>query len=124
MHSLPRIVLALVWQLEVSNHLSINLLRSSDIKQIAVFRALQLGDMLCSVPAFRALRNAFPSAKITLLGLPWANSFTRRFYKYFDSFIHFPGYPGLPEQKFQPKQIINFFGEIQQANFDLVLQMQ
>ena len=59
-----------------------------NIKKIAVFRVLQLGDMLCVIPAMRALRAKYPSAKITLLGMPWAKSFTERFSGYFDKFIH------------------------------------
>ncbi|MGN6194777.1 MAG: glycosyltransferase family 9 protein [Ginsengibacter sp.] len=94
------------------------------IKKIAVFRALQLGDMLCAIPAIRALRNEYPSAKITLLGLPWAKSFVERFNEYFDKFIHFPGYPGLPEQAFNEKQFESFLKEVRKEKFDLVLQMQ
>jgi ADP-heptose:LPS heptosyltransferase len=94
------------------------------IKKIAVFRALQLGDMLCTVPAFRALRTAFPEAHITLLGLPWAASFTERFSQYLDAFVHFPGYPGLPEQPVVPAEFPPFLAAMQEQQFDLVLQLQ
>lgn len=95
-----------------------------DIKKIGIFRALQLGDMLCIIPAMRALRAVFPQAEIILLGLPWAKSFTERFKQYFDGFIHFPGYPGLPEQHFDPLLFAEFLPRIQAEHFDLILQMQ
>lgn len=95
-----------------------------EIKKIAVFRALQLGDMLCTIPAMKALRFAYPTAEITLIGLPWAKSFTERFQMYFDKFIHFPGYPGLPEQQLNPPAFTAFLDEVQTQNFDLALQMQ
>ena len=99
-------------------------LPQSEVKKIAVFRALQLGDMLCSIPAIRALRNAYPQAHITLIGLPWAKTLTERFPNYFNTFHFFPGYPGLPEQSFQPKAFTTFLMQIQQENYDLILQMQ
>lgn len=94
------------------------------IETIAVFRALQLGDLLCAIPAIRALRVAFPDAQITLLGLPWAESFVKRFSRYFDRFIHFPGYPGLPEQDFDAGKTARFIRQMNEEKFDLLLQMQ
>ena len=94
------------------------------IKKIAIFRALQLGDMLCVIPGIRALRDAYPDAEITLIGLPWAKSFAARFNQYFDKFISFPGYPGLPEQPLDPEAFTAFLSVVQQQKFDLALQMQ
>lgn len=99
-------------------------LPKDQIKRIAIFRALQLGDMLCAIPAIRALRQSFPEAEITLLGLPWAGSLVTRFPHYFNAFIHFPGYPGLHEQPFNASTFHQFTGEMINKQFDLVLQMQ
>jgi ADP-heptose:LPS heptosyltransferase len=96
----------------------------SEIKKIAIFRALQLGDMLCAIPAIKALRHAYPNAQITLISLPWAKALTERFDKYFDSFITFPGYPGLPEQKLDPPAFTSFLSVFQNEKFDLAIQMQ
>ena len=94
------------------------------IKKIAIFRALQLGDLLCVIPAIKALRFAYPDAEIILLGLPWAKSFVDRFSTYFDRFIHFPGYDGLPEQPFDEEKLEPFLNEMRAEQFDLVIQMQ
>jgi len=99
-------------------------LPAQSIKKIAVFRALQLGDMLCVIPAMRALRKAYPNAEITLLGLPWAKSFVERFSNYFNRFIHFPGCEGLPEQNFHTQDLRVFIHRMKREKFDLVLQMQ
>jgi ADP-heptose:LPS heptosyltransferase len=95
-----------------------------DLKQIVIFRALQLGDMLNAVPAFRALRAAFPDARITLVGLPWCDEFVRRFHSYLSDFVSFPGFPGLPEQTPNLPGILSFLKDVQDQHYDLALQMQ
>jgi len=100
------------------------MLPKEEIKKIAILRALQLGDLLCAVPAIRALRHAYPAARIVLLGLPWAKSVTTRFAMYFDDFIHFPGYEGLPEQPYDALSWKTFVQLMKDAHFDLVIQLQ
>jgi ADP-heptose:LPS heptosyltransferase len=92
--------------------------------KIGVFHALHLGDLICTIPAIRALRNCYPKAEITLFGLPWAQQFVKRYPKYFDHFKHFPGYPGLPEQPVDARATSKFINWAQSENFDLILQLQ
>ena len=94
------------------------------INKIAILRALKLGDLLCCIPAIRALRVAYPSAEITLLGLPWAASLTERFPGYIDRFIHFPGIEGLPEQPYNADTYAQFVRTMHAEEFDLIIQMQ
>jgi len=91
--------------------------------KIAIFRALQLGDVLCAVPAVRAVRAAYPQARIALVGLPWARVLARRFSRYFDGFLEFPGFPGMPERAPNVPAIPQFFTDARREQFDLVLQM-
>ena len=95
------------------------------LKQVAIVRSLPgLGDLLCAVPAFKALRAALPAAKITLIGLPWSQKFVTRFNCYLDEWLEFPGYPGIPEGWHSPQRTNEFFTQILQAQaFDLAIQM-
>jgi ADP-heptose:LPS heptosyltransferase len=91
---------------------------------IAVIRALALGDMLCSVPTLRALRKRFPDAHIALIGLRWARDLVDRFPDYLDELIEFPGYPGIPEAPVDPARTVAFLSAMQARRFDLVVQLQ
>ncbi|KAA2239251.1 glycosyltransferase family 9 protein [Chitinophaga agrisoli] len=96
----------------------------SQIKKIAILRALQLGDLICLIPAVRALKKAYPRATITLIGLPGQKGFATRFRHYFDHFVEFPGWPGLPEQKPVLSRVTRFLTDAQLQQYDLVLQLQ
>lgn len=99
------------------------LLQRLDVRSVAVFRALQLGDMLCAIPALRALRRAVPHAHITLVGLPWARQFADRFAAYVDGFVPFPGHPLLPEQQVRHDEVTAFYADMCGRGFSLALQM-
>ncbi len=92
-------------------------------RRVAIFRALQLGDMLCAVPALRSLRAGWPQAEITLIGLPWASAFARRFHHYIDRFIEFPGHRDLPEQPVRAHCWCPYVEAVRARRFDLALQM-
>jgi ADP-heptose:LPS heptosyltransferase len=93
-------------------------------RRVAVFRALQLGDMLCAVPALASLRRGLPGSQITLIGLPWAAAFVDRYSHLLDAFVAFPGHAALPEQPADEAGLTRFLDEMRREPFDLVLQMQ
>lgn len=98
-------------------------LQQVPIDRVAVFRALQIGDMLCAVPALRALRAALPQARITLVSLPWAEQFVKRFNRYIDDFVRFPGHPAFPEQAADEATLPAFYEAMRCKRFDLAIQM-
>jgi ADP-heptose:LPS heptosyltransferase len=101
-----------------------SVLKAHPQTRIAVLRSLPgLGDLLCSVPALKALRTAFPSAEITLIGLPHAKSFVQRFHQYVDSWLDFPGFPGIPEVPVDEPKLFAFLEQTRCAPFDLALQL-
>ena len=98
------------------------LLATAAPRRIAVLRALQLGDMLCAVPALRALRASAPRATVTLVGLAWARDLVERL-PYVDDFLELPGWPGLPETEPRIDEIPRFLATAQSLDFDLALQL-
>lgn len=92
--------------------------------RILVVRSLPgLGDLLCSVPALRSLRAAYPFAKITWLGLPGTEWFQQRFPHLMDDWLAFPGFPGIPEGWQNAHATVNFFQHIHTKSYDLTLQI-
>lgn len=89
--------------------------------RIAVLRALHLGDLLLLIPALRALRAAFPRARIDFIGLPWARELLARF-GYTDDFLEFPGWPGIPEVPVEADRLAAFLVRVRQRRYDLALQ--
>jgi len=51
----------------------------SSVKKIVIFRALKLGDMLCSIPAIRGIRKLHPDAHIALTGHPQMEALFSRY---------------------------------------------
>jgi ADP-heptose:LPS heptosyltransferase len=90
--------------------------------RIVVFRALMLGDMLCAVPALRALRQGWPQAHIALVGLPWAADLAARL-SCVDEFIELPSVPGLPESARGSPTLPAFLEQMRARRFDLAIQM-
>jgi ADP-heptose:LPS heptosyltransferase len=92
--------------------------------RVAVFRALPgLGDFLCAVPALRAMRHRRPDVGIVLVGLPETAGLARRFGKYVDRFVPFPGFPGLPERRPQVQRVPGFLAAMQALDLDLAIQL-
>jgi ADP-heptose:LPS heptosyltransferase len=92
-------------------------------RKVAILRASRIGDFICASPAFRALRAALPGAEISIITLPMLRELAIRS-PHFDRFIPFPGFPGIAEQFFEPRKLVDFFQEMQSEGFDLAIQLQ
>lgn len=92
-------------------------------RKVALLRASRIGDFLCTVPAFRALRAALPEAEITMITLPMLRDLAVRS-PYFDRFAPFPGFPGIAEQLFEARHTVDFLRQMQDEHFDLAIQFQ
>jgi ADP-heptose:LPS heptosyltransferase len=67
-----------------------------DPARIAIFQALNLGDLLCTTPALRAVRRRYPRAEITVIGRAESRELIERL-PTVDRFHPFSGFPGIDE---------------------------
>lgn len=65
------------------------------IGSIAFLRANGLGDLMFALPALAALRAAYPNARLTLLGLPWHQTFFEGRPSAVDDVFVLPPIPGV-----------------------------
>jgi ADP-heptose:LPS heptosyltransferase len=103
-------------------------LKLQNVKKIAVLRAGALGDFIVTLPAFDALRAAYPSAEIVLLGRPWQKEFLVKGRTPVDRVIVIPVKKGVRVEADHvhenEDEIERFFEDIQQEAFDIVLNFQ
>jgi ADP-heptose:LPS heptosyltransferase len=90
--------------------------------EVAVLRALpDLGDLLCLAPALRALRRGAPGARVTLLGLPSATWFVRRFGGLVDELV-VVRHRSLPETACPSAEEHAFVAMCRARHFDVAIQ--
>jgi ADP-heptose:LPS heptosyltransferase len=92
-------------------------------RAVAVMRLRTgLGDLLCGVPALRALRARLPRATISLVTYPEMGPVVARQAAYVDELLPFPGWPGIPERPPRVGRIPHFLAACRARRFDLAIQ--
>lgn len=100
--------------------------RVPGVRKIAVLRANGIGDLLFALPALEALRAAYPSAEIVLLGKAWHAKFFSGRPGPVDRAIVVPPYPGVSEPEngeSNPAELAVFFAAMAEEQFDLAIQI-
>jgi ADP-heptose:LPS heptosyltransferase len=96
-----------------------------EIRAVALVRLrVGLGDLLCGVPALRALRARLPHAHIALVTYAEMAPVVARWPHYVDELLAFPGHPGIPERPCGPDWDREWAGfrAAARGRFDLALQ--
>ena len=98
-----------------------------NVKKIAIFRALALGDIIFSLPAVQAIHRAYPQAEISFLGRAWLKDFLPGRVPGIQRVIGVP--PPQGDQIAQglvipPEDEPGFVCQMQAEAFDLAFQMQ
>jgi ADP-heptose:LPS heptosyltransferase len=98
------------------------LLRDPEVRSVLLVRArVGLGDLLCGVPALRALRRARPDLHVAMLTWAEMAPVVDRYRAYVDELVAFPGWPGIPERP--PVADPGFLPAVRARRFDAALQV-
>jgi ADP-heptose:LPS heptosyltransferase len=93
------------------------------VRSVAILRARTgLGDLLCGVPALRALRRRLPDAHITFITYGEMAPVVDRMAAHVDELVAFPGWPGIPERPVDDPRRAAFVAAMRERGFDLALQ--
>ncbi|HEX7022871.1 MAG TPA: glycosyltransferase family 9 protein, partial [Trueperaceae bacterium] len=97
------------------------------VRKIAVLRANALGDFIFALPALAALKAAYPTAELVLLGLPWHAAFLRGRPGPVDRVVVVPPSPGVRGEpgktEVDEAELERFFAAMAAERFDLALQL-
>lgn len=93
------------------------------VRRVAIVRLrVGLGDLICSLPAWRALRRARPDLRITVITWPEMGPLLERMGEFVDELLPFPGHPGIPERPSDADGWPAFVAAARDREFDLAVQ--
>lgn len=96
---------------------------NSSVRNVLLLRLrVGLGDLLCTVPAVRALRRARPDLHVALATWPEMAGVVDRMAPWVDELVAFPGAPGIPERP-PDGTFDTWAGTMAERGWDLVLQV-
>jgi ADP-heptose:LPS heptosyltransferase len=96
------------------------------VRKLAVLRANALGDFIVTLPALEALRAAYPTAELLLLGSGWHPGFLTGRPGPIDRCLAIPPTTGIRDDlpPARPEQLEAFFAAMRSEGFDLAVQLQ
>lgn len=100
--------------------------RFEDVAAIAVLRGGGLGDLLFAIPAMRALRAAYPEARLTVLGTPMHRTLLEGRSEVCDAVEVLPPTRGVREVAGageDPEALRRFFDRMRAERYDLAVQL-
>lgn len=98
-----------------------------NVRKIAVLRANALGDFIVTLPALKAIRDAYPEAEIVLLGRPWHQQFLIKGRSPVDRVIVVPVKKGIRSEAGQTEnesEVNSFIERMQHEHFDVIINLQ